>query len=207
MVKTDVGRGGATIARWPSARSITVGAIAIGLVGLGGFSPKAAWASGDRSRDLPAPVTAPITATVSAPPAVNPAPVALERRLVLRLGERRLYLYEGAGDRPSRTYPVAVGRSGWETPTGRFAIRERISQPIWQHPFKNQQIPPGEDNPLGSRWLGFWTDGTNSIGFHGTPNPESIGRAASHGCVRLYDRDIIDLFDRVEVGTPVIVEP
>ncbi|MEB3118669.1 MAG: L,D-transpeptidase, partial [Limnothrix sp.] len=62
-------------------------------------------------------------------------------------------------------------------------------------------------NPLGVRWIGFWTNGDNSIGFHGTPNPELIGQAVSHGCVRMRNEDIVDLFDRVTEGMPVRVEP
>lgn len=148
------------------------------------------------------PLSAPAEATGSpSGTAVNFA----DRRLVLRLRERRVYLF--AGDRLLVSYPVAIGRAGWETPTGSFTVRERIERPTWQHPFTHQLFPPGPNNPLGSRWIGFWTDGKNSVGFHGTPNPESIGRAASHGCVRMHDRDVIDLFDRITVGTPVVVEP
>lgn len=64
-------------------------------------------------------------------------------------------------------------------------------------------MPP--DNPLGTRWLGFWTNGKNWIGFHGTPNRASVGSAASHGCVRMYDEHIQELFELVAVGTPVKV--
>jgi lipoprotein-anchoring transpeptidase ErfK/SrfK len=58
---------------------------------------------------------------------------------------------------------------------------------------------------LGERWIGFWTDGQDTIGFHGTPNVKSIGTAASHGCVRMYNQDVRVLFDLVKVGTPVQV--
>lgn len=67
-------------------------------------------------------------------------------------------------------------------------------------------MPPGPDNPLGERWIAFWTDGTNVIGFHGTPNRDSVGRAASHGCVRMYNEDVRELYDIVSTGTPVTVE-
>ncbi|MDE5115063.1 MAG: L,D-transpeptidase, partial [Trichodesmium sp. St15_bin1_1] len=57
------------------------------------------------------------------------------------------------------------------------------------------------------RWIGFWTDGKDTIGFHGTPTVQSIGSAASHGCVRMYNEDVINLFQKVQVGTQVVVEP
>ena len=82
-----------------------------------------------------------------------------------------------------------------------------LKQPTWIHPFTSEVVPGGTpENPLGSRWIGFWTDGKNSIGFHGTPNPESVGKAVSHGCVRMYNEDVKDLFRQVKLGTLVTVE-
>ncbi|MCC3404370.1 MAG: L,D-transpeptidase [Microcoleus sp. PH2017_10_PVI_O_A] len=127
-----------------------------------------------------------------------------EVRLVLRLRERRVYVYRK--NKVQASFPVAVGKGGWETPTGNFKITHMIKDPVWEHPWTGELVPAGPDNPLGSRWIGFWTDGKNVIGFHGTPNPESIGRAASHGCVRMFDKDAQALFEKVAVGTPVIVE-
>lgn len=131
-------------------------------------------------------------------------PEIIESRLILRLQERRVYYYEG--EELISSYPVAIGREGWETPTGSFQILQKVEHPSWEHPFTGDVIPPGPENPLGVRWLGFWTDGQNFIGFHGTPNEELIGQAVSHGCVRMRNQDIIALFDKVEMGTPVIVE-
>jgi Uncharacterized protein conserved in bacteria len=127
-----------------------------------------------------------------------------EVRLVLKLGERRVYVYRQ--NKVQASFPVAVGKGGWETPTGNFKITHMIKDPVWEQPWTGELVPAGPDNPLGTRWIGFWTDGKNVIGFHGTPNPESIGRAASHGCVRMFDKDAQALFEKVEVGTPVIVE-
>ncbi|MBD2578893.1 L,D-transpeptidase [Oscillatoria sp. FACHB-1406] len=132
-------------------------------------------------------------------------PPVIEARLVLRLRDRRLYYY--LGEEVIQSYPVAVGRQGWETPTGSFSVLQKVQEPTWQHPFTRKIIPPGPENPLGARWIGFWTDGQNSIGFHGTPNEELIGQAVSHGCVRMRDRDIVALYEKVEMGMPVIVEP
>jgi hypothetical protein len=125
--------------------------------------------------------------------------------LVLKLSDRRVYVYDK--DQVKTSFPVAIGRNGWETPTGKFKVTRMQQNPIWQHPFTGALIPPGAGNPLGTRWIGFWTDGKNQIGFHGTPNEETVGRPASHGCVRMYNRDVVRLFTMVEVGTPVEVVP
>ena len=79
--------------------------------------------------------------------------------------------------------------------------------PVWQNPITREVVTDPAENPLGSRWIGFWTDGTHQIGFHGTNQTELIGQAVSHGCVRLRDSDVQALFEQVAVGTPVIVQP
>ncbi len=135
-----------------------------------------------------------------------PSPnVVAKVHLMIRLSDRRVYVYDR--DQVTTSFPIAIGRSGWETPTGEFQVIDKIVAPAWEHPFTGEIAPPGVDNPLGSRWIGFWTDGTNYIGFHGTPNPESVGTPASHGCIRMYDKDVIALFEMVSVGTPVEVVP
>lgn len=144
--------------------------------------------------DIPEPVS-----PASAPTQLQAAPL----RLVLKLNERRVYVYRGEVIETS--YPVAVGKAGWETPTGEFEVFSTVAEPGWTNPFTNEVMPPGPDNPLGDRWIAFWTDGENLIGFHGTPNRESVGQAASHGCIRMYNEHIRELFEGVEVGTPVTV--
>jgi L,D-transpeptidase ErfK/SrfK len=126
-----------------------------------------------------------------------------EVRLVIRLKKRRVYVYRG--EELDVSYPIAVGKNGWETPKGDFKVIEKKKDPAWQNPFTGEVIPPGIDNPLGARWIGFWTNGKNSIGFHGTPNEGSVGRAASHGCIRMFNKDVQKLFELVQVGTPVNV--
>lgn len=126
-------------------------------------------------------------------------------RLVIKLSERRVYIYEK--EQIKTSFPVAIGRSGWETPTGKYSVIQMQHNPVWQHPFTGELVPPGSDNPLGARWIGFWTDGTNYIGFHGTPNEESVGQSVSHGCVRMYNQDVIQLFEMVRIGTTVEVVP
>ncbi|HEY9854084.1 MAG TPA: L,D-transpeptidase [Leptolyngbyaceae cyanobacterium] len=125
-------------------------------------------------------------------------------RLVIRLRERRVYLYRE--NRVQTSYPIAIGKTGWETPTGSFKVMQMIRNPAWEHPWTGQVVPPGPNNPLGTRWIAFWTDGKNSIGFHGTPNERLIGQAVSHGCIRMRNQDVVALYEQVSVGTPVIVE-
>ena len=134
-----------------------------------------------------------------------PTPSERLTLLVLKLSERRLYGYQG--DRQVVSYPVAIGRADWETPTGDFTVQQRQQHPTWQHPFTGELVPPGPENPLGVRWIGFWTDGNNAIGFHGTPDEHLIGQAVSHGCVRMRNADVVELYERVRVGTRVIVQP
>lgn len=104
-------------------------------------------------------------------------------------------------------YDVAVGQDDWQTPTGEFTVLNKLENPAWQHPLTKEEIPPGPDNPLGTRWIGFWTDGQAQIGFHGTNQEDLIGEAVSHGCVRMRNRDIQVLYDKVNVGTQVVVVP
>ncbi|TAF12831.1 MAG: L,D-transpeptidase, partial [Nostocales cyanobacterium] len=63
----------------------------------------------------------------------------------------------------------------------------------------------GTDSPLGDRWIGFWSDGKNEIGFHGTPNTDLIGAAVSHGCLRMRNADVRMLYEQVSLDTPVVV--
>ena len=136
-------------------------------------------------------------------PASNADPQAL--RLEIRLSRRQVTLYRG--ETPLKSYAIAVGRPGWETPVGTYEVKQMIKNPTWVHPLEKGVVIPGGDpeNPLGRYWIGFWTDGKNWIGFHGTPTPHSVGRAASHGCVRMYNKDVEELFKQVTLGTMVTV--
>jgi lipoprotein-anchoring transpeptidase ErfK/SrfK len=132
--------------------------------------------------------------------------VAQVPRLEIQLGQRQATLYQGLT--PIQQFPVAVGRQGWETPTGQFKVMQMKKNPTWINPMTGHAIPGGNpENPMGSYWIGFWTDGTHWIGFHGTPEPETVGQAISHGCVRMYNEDISTLYYQVALGTPVIVKP
>jgi lipoprotein-anchoring transpeptidase ErfK/SrfK len=124
-------------------------------------------------------------------------------KLVLRLGSKQVQVYEK--DQLIASFPVAVGKKGWETPVGEFEIIQMIKNPSWQNPWTGKVTPPSPNGPLGERWIGFWTDGKNFIGFHGTPGEHLIGQAVSHGCVRMKNKDIKELFKLVSLGIPVTV--
>lgn len=131
-------------------------------------------------------------------------PITQPVRLEIRLSQRRVNVYQG--EQKIKSYAIAVGRTGWETPVGSYKVKQMIRNPSWIHPLNGETIQGGDpENPLGRFWIGFWTDGKNWIGFHGTPNPESVGTAASHGCIRMYNRDVEELFSKVSLGTEVVV--
>lgn len=124
--------------------------------------------------------------------------------LKLNLTKRQVTIFRGG--KAFKSYPVAVGKEGWGTPVGEHKIKTMYRNPPWKNPFKGGVIPGGDPaNPLGKRWIGFWTDNKNWIGFHGTPNRGSVGQAASHGCVRMYNEHVEELYELVTIGTPVIV--
>lgn len=149
-----------------------------------------------------------------APPAPMPQPTAApEAYLLLRLKERRLYLVENAVKRPTEGYRVAIGQPKWPTPTGRFQINELVENPDFlafdfNDPKKPDRgrIPPGPNNPLGLRWIGFAHAHGWQVGIHGTAKTQVLGQAVSHGCVRMANPDIVDLFPHVKLGTTVVVE-
>ena len=125
--------------------------------------------------------------------------------IVIRRGSRRLYLYDGMAH--WRTFRIAVGMPAYPTPLGRFTIATKERNPTWNPPNSDWArglgpVPPGPGNPLGTRWMGLSAYG---YGIHGTPSPETIGTAASHGCIRMYIRDSEWLFERVRVGTTVFI--
>ncbi len=125
--------------------------------------------------------------------------------VLLRLEQRKVYVF--AGQKLVASFPVAIGRPSFPTPTGEFEIFEMIPNPAWKNPWTGEVEAPGPDGSLGLRWIGFLEMSNGVIGFHGTPNVGSIGRAASHGCVRMRNEDVVKLYDLVQIGTPVRVEP
>jgi lipoprotein-anchoring transpeptidase ErfK/SrfK len=124
--------------------------------------------------------------------------------LEVNLTQRKVTAFQG--DKKLKTYSIAVGRAGWETPAGTHKVKQMAERPNWKNPFTGDVIKGGApDNPLGLYWIGFWTNGKDWSGFHGTPNRQSVGQAVSHGCIRMYNEDIKELFGRVSPGTIVRV--
>jgi lipoprotein-anchoring transpeptidase ErfK/SrfK len=108
----------------------------------------------------------------------------------------------------TRTYTVAVGQEGLETPEGLYEIQAKEENPIWHVPesdwagdLAGQTIPPGPSNPIKARWMAIY----EGAGIHGTEETASLGSAASHGCVRMAIADVEELYDEVEVGTPIFI--
>ncbi len=124
--------------------------------------------------------------------------------LVVDLSDRRVYVYRQSTVVAS--YPIGVGKKGWETPTGTFQVMHMQHNPAWRHPITGQVFPAGPNSPLGLRWIGFWTDGHSHIGFHGTPNADVVGNPVSHGCLRMRNSDVVSLYNHVALGTKVEVQ-
>lgn len=134
-----------------------------------------------------------------------PAAIVRADRIVLRLGERRVYVYDG--DAVLDSFPVAIGAPETPTPTGEFEVFQMIENPVWQSPWTGEIHAPGANSALGLRWIGFTELPGGIIGFHGTPTLSSIGSAASNGCVRLTNEDVLNLYSHVRMGMTVVVEP
>jgi lipoprotein-anchoring transpeptidase ErfK/SrfK len=125
--------------------------------------------------------------------------------IVIRRSSNHLYLYRGM--RFWRLFGVATGQNTYPTPLGRFQIVVKWRNPWWYPPSSpwaagQKPIPPGPDNPLGTRWMGLSAPG---VGIHGTPNDSSIGYSVSHGCIRMHIPDAEWLFVRVRIGTVVYI--
>jgi lipoprotein-anchoring transpeptidase ErfK/SrfK len=119
-----------------------------------------------------------------------------KRVVLVSLLDRKLAVLEDGN--VLATFPVAVGAESSPSPTGEFEIVNRVANPTYYHP--GTVIPSGKDNPVGTRWVGLSQRG---YGIHGTNAPSSIGHAASHGCIRLRNRDMEKLFTLLRVGDVV----
>jgi len=136
-------------------------------------------------------------------------PEMLEKGILINLAELRLYYFFSVQEsRYVKTYPLGIGRQGFNTPTGNYRITFKTKDPVWKVPEASRlanpelplYIPPGPDNPLGEFWLQLSID---TYGIHGTNRPYGIGRNVSQGCIRLYPEDIEDLYGYVKPGTVV----
>ena len=144
----------------------------------------------------------------STKPEVTGSEVAAEYPTYLTLDRASYTLRLWEDLKLAETYTVAVGQEGLETPEGLYAIQEKEENPTWNVPesdwagsLAGQSIPPGPSNPIKARWMGIY----EGAGIHGTEETYSLGTAASHGCVRMSIPDVEELYDRVEVGTPIYI--
>ena len=126
--------------------------------------------------------------------------------LVVERGAFALRLYKHL--RLKKSYTIAVGQIGLETPAGLYHIQNKEVDPSWHVPnsawagsLAGRTIPPGPDDPLKARWLGIFA----GAGIHGTDQTYSLGSAASHGCIRMGIPDVIELYPQVPVGAPIYI--
>ena len=173
-------------------------------------------ASTASSRNLGAPLTAPPPVPTAAPAAggstatPSTAAVTNTKQIVLELRKRTISLVDNG--KVVGSWPVAVGDPATPTPTGVFKVRNKIVNPQYQSTKTGRNNPTiGPQGPLGDRWIGFHTAGKDQFGIHGTPTAWEWtvkGReAVSSGCVRMLTPHVRQLFDQVDLGTPVVVKP
>jgi len=148
----------------------------------------------DRFRKLAAFTSVMLMATAEA--LAQESSRAPARRIVVSIPDRKLAVVQSG--RVVKVFQTAVGAPETPSPSGSFQIVERLTDPTWY--YKGKVVPPGKANPLGTRWLGLSAKG---YGIHGTNSPASIGHNASHGCIRMRNRDVEELFGMVSVGDKV----
>mgnify|MGYP000883971574 CR=1 FL=1 len=119
-------------------------------------------------------------------------------KIVINIAARSLGVYKN--NEKIRLYPVGLGKLSTPTPVGYFSVLTKEENPTWVDPGDSRNtIPSGEGNPLGYRWMQVW----GNYGIHGTNHPESIGGYVSNGCIRMKEADVEEVYDYVNVGTPV----
>ena len=119
------------------------------------------------------------------------------KKIVINSASRIMILYDN--DKKVAVYPLGLGKVNTPTPTGYYKIRTKEKNPPWINPSNGYTIPSGPSNPLGYRWMQI----QGNYGIHGTNRPDSIGHYVSNGCVRMLEKNVEELFDKVSVGTPV----
>ena len=128
--------------------------------------------------------------------------------IVVHVDTNRLDLYEGF--EVTHSWDVATAKPGWTTPVGEWSLYQKRENPTWYNPALDSWgadlpavVPGGPGNPMGTRALYITAPGL--IRIHGTTSPDSIGRYASHGCIRMHNEQVEELYDLVPVGTKVII--
>jgi lipoprotein-anchoring transpeptidase ErfK/SrfK len=132
----------------------------------------------------------------TAVPAQTTTGFTAKRVIVISLEDHKLALVEDG--QLKKVYTVAVGKPSTPSPTGTFTIARRVKNPTYSHDGK--VVPAGPGNPVGTRWMGLSIKG---YGIHGTNEPKSIGKAASHGCIRMAKKDLEEMYEMVSVGDTV----
>jgi len=134
----------------------------------------------------------------------------LDADVVVNLSDMRLYRFPNRDRSTVESFPIGIGDQGWDTPTGRYRIVEKIRHPAWhvpadirgQRPWLPKVVPPGPRNPLGEYALRL---SHGAVLIHGTDRPFGIGRRVSHGCIHLYPEDIAALFGELKLGSRVSI--
>lgn len=148
-------------------------------------------------------------ATTTTQPKITTKEVATKYPTVIAINRSayRLTLYKHL--KVAKTYTIAVGRQGLETPAGEYPVVDKQINPSWHVPMSSwagslagRVIPPGPADPLKARWIGI----TGGAGIHGTEDIGSLGSAASHGCIRMAIPDVIELFDRTPYGSKIFIQ-
>ena len=145
-----------------------------------------AWA-----QSVTVPAQAPLSVNEQVPPAAQ-----VKRVIVVSLEDRKLALVENG--QVKKVYTVAVGKPSTPSPVGTFTIERRVANPTYHH--NGKTVLPGPGNPVGTRWMGLSKHG---YGIHGTNEPNSIGKAASHGCIRMAKPDLEEFYGLVAAGDTV----
>jgi lipoprotein-anchoring transpeptidase ErfK/SrfK len=169
--------------------------------------------TGDLKRQLRSAIDSPRHRTASAPvervkPEVTTDQLAQQYPVFLTVDRGAFQLRLWKNLKLAKTYTIAVGQAGLETPAGEYTIDDKQVNPSWHVPdsdwagdLAGEVIPPGPDDPLKARWMGFYA----GAGIHGTDDLASLGTAASHGCVRMAIPDVEELYDQVPLGTPIYI--
>ncbi|MGH2926399.1 MAG: L,D-transpeptidase family protein [Solirubrobacterales bacterium] len=141
-------------------------------------------------------------------PAVSTADLARKYPVFITVDRGNFQLRLWQNLKVAKTYTIAVGQAGLETPAGEYTIDDKQVNPSWHVPdsawagdLAGKVIPPGPDDPIKARWMGFYA----GAGIHGTDETSSLGTAASHGCIRMAIPDVEALYPQVPLGTPIYV--
>lgn len=121
-----------------------------------------------------------------------------KKSIEINVPARTLSLYDSG--KLIKKYPVCVGKASTQTPLGEYKVIYKAEDPYWLH--EGKLVPPGPENPLGIRWIGIRSD----IGVHGNASPESIGTVASGGCIRMYNKDVEELYSVTPIKTPLTIK-